>query len=234
MINEHPYSQAMCSIVQNYLSDYFIYEIWPSSHRECLWRGEKRQSKQERVLAKLRELAATDGVVANGLNLAWIWTSRPPPTPLERGQSLLWMKNKPAGKRTDRTASLSGPALSSPKFHPWSVGTEDSVIKCTRDDGVKDTIIHHQQQPIETVKTHPYPQLLTVYFNPQHCWKLHLLFVCLSKTGCGLILEGEARMTQTFLSSVSAWPWSNSLQSQSEGSVKLTFTQRKDSSLEFL
>lgn len=33
-------------------------------------KGKKTQIKQERVLAELRELAATDGVVANGLNLA--------------------------------------------------------------------------------------------------------------------------------------------------------------------
>lgn len=123
----------------------------------------KKRSGSNRVLTESRELAATDGVVANSLNLAWIWTS-PATNPLERGQSLLWMQHQPAGKWTGRTASLSRPAecfYTSPLIIKWLGKMELITLSVTK--------------TLQQLKTHSCHYLQEFIFNQVPSIKEHLL-----------------------------------------------------------
>lgn len=147
-------------------------------------KGKKRRGSN-RVLTESRELAATDGVVANSLNLAWIWTS-PATNPLERGQSLLWMQHQPAGKWTGRTASLSRPAecfYTSPLIIKWLGKMELITLSVTK--------------TIQQLKTHSCLQ--EFIFNQVLSTKEHLLLYYKIITGCSLSLEGKAGMTNFFI-----------------------------------
>lgn len=133
------------------------------SIRLWLWKGKKRRGSESESWQNGRELAATDGVMANSLNLAWIWTSPATNPPGREGNPCSGCNTNQQGiGQTEPLPSL-GPLSVSCICHPWSQDTEDSIIKWLGADGVEDFTINNNNPTV--VKNTPLPLALSSLYS---------------------------------------------------------------------
>lgn len=146
---------------------------------ETIELGRKRRASKS-DLAESRELAATDGVVANGLNLAWIWTSPATNLPTERAIPALDVT-----PTRSRVREISFPAATLPP--PAWDGTEHIITTTITNNNHH----HHSCLWLWELSSKQY-LLLKAFIQKHHHWVLP--HCC----------TGAAGLTQTFQSSLAA------------------------------